>query len=86
MTSLRLEIIRDGVEDYDALKMLEILLREKGSRVPAAIRERARHALTVSPGVFASMTKYPADAGTMVKRRRAVNELIVLLSSLKADR
>jgi hypothetical protein len=86
LTSLRLEIIRDGVEDYDALRMLEELLRQKGDRVPAAVRERARQALTVSPEVFASMTRYPADAGAMVKRRRAVNELIVVVSNVKAGR
>jgi hypothetical protein len=78
--SLRLEIIRDGVEDYDALRMLAKLLKEKGARVPAPLRERARRALVVSPEVFRSMTEYPADAGAMVKRRRQVNELIVRLS------
>jgi Glycoside hydrolase 123, catalytic domain len=86
LTSLRLEIMRDGVEDYDALRMLDELLRKKGDQVPAAVRDRARQALTISPDVFASMTRYPADAGAMVKRRRAVNELIVLLSNSKADK
>src|SRR5262249_26459067 len=73
LTSLRLEIIRDGVEDYDALRMLAELLKKKGGRAPASLRERARRALTVSPGVFRSMTEYPTDASAMVARRRQVN-------------
>jgi hypothetical protein len=36
--------------------------------------------LKVNPGVFESMTDFPADASVMVARRREVNELIVLLS------
>jgi RNA polymerase sigma factor (sigma-70 family) len=86
LTSLRFEIMRDGVEDYDALRMLEELVKRKGDRFPAQLRERARQALTLSPEVFASMTKYPADAGAMVKRRRLVNELIVLLLKSKGER
>jgi len=86
LTSLRFEIMRDGVEDYDALRMLQELLKRKSDRVSAAVRERARHALTLSPEVFGSMTKYPADAGAMVERRRLVNELIVLLLNSKGNR
>jgi hypothetical protein len=85
LTSLRLEILRDGMEDYDALRMLAELLKEKGKRVPASLRERARRALSVSPDVFRSMTEYPSDASAMVSRRRQVNELIVLLSNFNQN-
>jgi hypothetical protein len=70
--------MRDGVEDYDALRMLQDLVKQKGDRVPAQLRDRARKALTLSPEIYDSMTKFPADAGAMVERRRLVNELIVL--------
>jgi RNA polymerase sigma factor (sigma-70 family) len=83
LTSLRFEIMRDGVEDYDALRMLADLLAKKGERVPAPLRERARQALAVSPDVFRSMTNYPTDASAMVKRRRLVNELIVLFANCR---
>lgn len=82
LTSLRFEIMRDGVEDYDALRMLEELLQQKGERVPAALRARAAKTLTLSPGVYRSMTTYPVDAGDMVERRREVNELIERLAKL----
>jgi hypothetical protein len=86
LTSLRFEIMRDGVEDYDALRMLEDLVKRKGDRMPASVRERARQALTLSPEVFESMAKYPTDASTMVERRRLVNELIVLFLNAQKDK
>jgi Glycoside hydrolase 123, catalytic domain len=86
LNSVRLEIIRDGVEDYDALRMLQDLVERKGTAAGADLRDRARQALAVSPDVYASMTKYPADAGAMVNRRRIVNELIVRLASLKEEK
>jgi hypothetical protein len=86
LTSLRFEIMRDGVEDYDALRMLQALVERKGDRAGAELRERARRALTLSPEIYESMTKYPTDAGAMVKRRRLVNELIVRFLTLNEDK
>src|SRR5262249_45525189 len=57
LPSLRLEIIRDGIEDYDALRMLADLLKQKGDRIPPTVAERARRALAVSPAIFESMTQ-----------------------------
>jgi len=77
LTSLRLEIMRDGVEDYDCLRMLEDLLAVKGEGPPARLRQRAEDALTMTPDLYKTMTTYPTDAGAMVQRRREINELIV---------
>ena len=52
LTSLRFEVMRDGVEDYDALRMLEDLLRQKGDLVPAAVRERRPQDAGRHPGHF----------------------------------
>lgn len=82
VTSLRLEIMRDGVEDYDALRMLEALVREKVATAPPALLARARWALEMTPDLYASMTSYPGDAGAMVRRRLEVNQLIERLQSL----
>jgi hypothetical protein len=86
LTSLRFEAMRDGVEDYDALRMLQDLVKRKGDSAGAELRERARQALTLSPEIYGSMTKCPTDSAAMVKRRRLVNELIVCFSNLKEDR
>jgi len=83
LTGLRLEILRDGIEDYDALRLLQDLLRAKGEAAPAGLRERARQALTIGPEISASMTNYPTTAQAMVARRRQVNGLIVEFTRLR---
>jgi len=82
LTSLRFEIMREGVEDYDCLRMLEKLLETKGDSLPAKLGQRADHALTMTPDVYSTMTSYPTDAGAIVQRRREINELIVQVGRL----
>lgn len=82
LTSLRFEIMRDGVEDYDALRMLASLQADRGNRLPADLRERIDRALTMTPDLYKTMTNYPTDAGAMVERRREINELIELVGRL----
>ncbi len=82
LTGLRFEIMRDGVEDYDALRMLQDLVTRKGPQAPEALRQRATAALTVGPEISVSMTNYPSTAGAMVAQRRQVNELIVEFGKL----
>jgi hypothetical protein len=74
--------MRDGVEDYDALRLLQDLVKTKGDRAPADLRERARQALVIGPEISTALTNYPATAQAMVARRRLVNELIVQFSRL----
>ena len=76
LTSLRFEIMRDGVEDYDALRMLQALVDEKGDDASPGLLARAGAALMIGPEISRSMTSYPLDAGAMVARRRVANELI----------
>lgn len=82
LTSLRFEIMRDGVEDYDCLRMLQDLMKTKGGKASADLRKRAERALTMTPDLYKNMTSYPTDAGAMVQRRREINELIVRLGKL----
>lgn len=81
LTSLRFEIMRDGVEDYDALRMLDELVRTGGGTRSPALLARARRALEMTPDIYQSMTNYPADAEAMVRRRLEVNRLIEQLQS-----
>lgn len=83
LTGIRFEIMRDGVEDYDCLRMLEALVKEKAGRAPAPLRERAAKALAIGPEISRTMTTYPKDAGAMVARRREVNALIEAFSKMK---
>lgn len=82
LTSLRFEIMRDGVEDYDCLRMLQDLLGAKGKKAPADLHRRAQRALAMTPDLYKTMSSYPTDAGAMVQRRREINELIVQFGKL----
>ncbi len=81
LTSLRFEVMRDGVEDYDALRMLEELVAAGPAQDPPELLARARRALQVTPAIYQSMTSYPADAEAMVRRRLEVNRLIERLQA-----
>ncbi|MBI2299348.1 MAG: DUF4091 domain-containing protein [Armatimonadetes bacterium] len=83
LSSLRLEILRDGMEDYDALTLLAQQVKRVGERAPQALLERARRALEVMPRVYRTMVDQPADAGAMVERRREVDGLIETLAKVR---
>jgi hypothetical protein len=73
--STRLEILRDGMEDYDALVMLRDLARRAG-RPGAPTKAEVDAALSFSPSLYRSMTNYPDDASALAARRVRVNALI----------
>ena len=72
--------MRDGVEDYDALRLLQNLLKENLDRLPDALVGRARNALDIGENISASLTNYPQTVEALLARRRTVNELIVEIS------
>jgi hypothetical protein len=77
LASTRLENLRDGIEDYEALAML----RELTERVQAAggheeLVNRAREALAVRPSVSKSWTEYTQEPGELVRARAEVDGLI----------
>jgi len=74
--SLRWETVRDGIEDYDYLALLESLVRgaENQGRLPGLCR-RARTALELSP-VTRSYTDYTTSPDVIEEHRVAVARLI----------
>ena len=77
LASTRMENLRDGIEDYEALAMLEEIARratEEGNLQDYA--ERARAVLAVREEVTASWTDYTQDHEVIVRARREVDALI----------
>ncbi len=74
--SLRWETIRDGIEDYDYLALLESLVRkaEEEKRLPGLCRQ-ARKVLDVSP-VTRSYTDYTTSPDAIERHRLAAARLI----------
>ena len=78
--SYRLELLRDGIEDYEYFAMLKRLLAKKGASLPAADRARYEALLAVPKEVYTSMTEFATDPATMESHRerlaRAIETLV----------
>ena len=81
LSSVRLEVIRDGLEDYEYLYMLDQLakrLKAKGAPSAAASRwlTEAERLLAVDDSIAESMTAYTDDPSRIFERRRQIADAI----------
>lgn len=78
--SIRIEMLRDGIEDYEYLAMLRRLITAKGGTLSAQERADYEALLTVPPEITASMTEFTKDPAPIERRREAVARAIERLS------
>jgi hypothetical protein len=76
VSSIRWEMIREGVEDYETLYMLRELLKHKGNRLSKADRKSANELLNVPESITKSMTDFTIDPRPILQRRAAVAAMI----------
>ncbi len=76
VSSIRWEMLRDGVEDVDYLYLLEDLVKARGNSIPAETLARAKALLEVPAEITSDMTHYTFDSKPIEARRRAVAEMI----------
>ncbi len=80
--TLRLELLRDGIEDYEYFVILKRLLTEKGAKLDPRARANDEALLTVPADVSASLTSFTRDPATIESHRdklaRAIVELLKL--------
>jgi hypothetical protein len=79
--SLRLEVIRDGIEDYEYLALLSRLLQEvkilpDSRRPPASLLAQAEGLCRVPAEISRSMAEYTQDPHEILGRRAAVGDMI----------
>ncbi len=77
--SIRWEMLRDGIEDYEYLAILRRLLAEKGGRLEAEERTRCEALLEVPEAISKSMTDFTSDPVPIEARRREIAEAIEAL-------
>jgi len=77
--SIRWEMLRDGLEDYEYLVILRRLLAEKGERLPTEVRARCEALLEVPEAISHDMTHFTADPAPIEARRAAIAEAIEAL-------
>ena len=79
--SIRLEMLRDGIEDYEYLAILRGLLAKRGKDLPEAERKRLQALLEVPPDITADMTTFTKDPAPIEARRHAVARAIEALAA-----
>ncbi|NLN92557.1 MAG: DUF4091 domain-containing protein [Candidatus Hydrogenedens sp.] len=76
LASMRMANLRDGIEDYEALAMLEEIAGRASVEEHAAFLEKARLVLQVKEEVTRSWTEYSQDPEVLVRARHEVDALI----------
>lgn len=80
--SIRWEMLREGIEDYEFLYRLRELLKAKGPRLPQEQYRRYRELLEVPADITASMTEFTKDPRPIYRHRAAVAEAIETLTRM----
>ena len=81
--SIRLDMLRDGIEDYEYLVILRDLLEEHGEKLSESDAAAYRNLLEVPPEITASLTEFTLDPAPMEKRRESLARAIVTLKRMQ---
>lgn len=86
MDSLRLEIFRDGMEDYEYLALLKDYIAELHSKgLAGEYQELVRNAnevLAIDGSLVASSSKFTKDGNMLLERRRKVAEMVLAVGRI----
>lgn len=80
--SIRLEMLRDGIEDYEYLVLLKKCLEELRKKVPASEREPYDELLNVPDTITKSLTVFTFDPEPIEIRRKTIAQALETLCSL----
>lgn len=80
--SLRWEMLRDGIEDYEYLVMLRSQLEQRGAQLPDAQRQEFETLLQVPDQISTSLTTFTHDPAPIEAHRRAVAQALEVLNRL----
>jgi len=72
---LRLESIRDGIEDYEYLKLLEQIVEKEDIQAKRLLKE-ARQLLTIPDSIVAGPTDYNKDPQSLIEYRFRIGKLL----------
>lgn len=82
VASMRLENVRDGMEDYEYLHMLrELATKLKASGKASDLVKQAEALLNLEPEIIVHASSFVKDPAVLVGRRNAIGEMIVKLKA-----
>jgi hypothetical protein len=79
--SIRWEMLRDGIEDYEYFVILQRLLAKKGNRLAPAQRHEYARLLEVPADVTVDMTTFTKDPAPLEIHRNRVAQAIQALTA-----
>ncbi len=86
ISSIRLEVLRDGLEDYEYLYLLKVIVRTvkaMGLEAQAGdLLKEAEELLEVDVSIARSMTDFTKDTRVFLERRRKIGEAIEELGAI----
>jgi len=82
VSSIRWEMLREGIEDYEMLVLLQDRLEKIADQLPADKKARYQALLEVPGEITRSMTSFTFDPRPILERRRAIAQAIVELSGM----
>ncbi|MGB9688409.1 glycoside hydrolase domain-containing protein [Thermogutta sp.] len=85
-SSIRWEMLREGIEDYEMLWMLADLLKKYGDELPKEELENFRKLLEVPPEITGDMTTFTRTPDPIYQRRAQIAGAIESLLTRKGDR
>ena len=88
LSSIRLESIRDGIDDYEYFHLLDVLLQqaEKNPKLDQTLLANAKKLLAVNRDVVTSRTEFTTDPKVMLAARRELAETVESISHAVRDR
>ena len=85
LSSIRLELVRDGIEDYEYLYLLRQMLRAAGAKTPEPLRKQAMAELNIDPEVLVDNMVFTENPAKILHARKRIAELIEQLTTLVAS-
>jgi hypothetical protein len=82
VTSIRWEMLREGIEDYEYLVLLRDLLRAHGGRLSSPTRAEFRSLLSVPESITSDMTTFTKDPTPIYRHRASVAAAIERLRAM----
>lgn len=79
VSSIRWEMIREGVEDYEMLFMLRELLQSKGDSLSETQRGKAEELLRIPDTITKTLTDFTIDPRPVLQHREAIGNMIETL-------
>ncbi|MDR3183028.1 MAG: DUF4091 domain-containing protein [Planctomycetaceae bacterium] len=76
VSSIRWEMIREGVEDYEMFYLLDELLKQKGDKLTEAEKTEAEKLLIVPASVSKTMTDFTLDPRPIYEHRNKIGTMI----------